>query len=171
MSLVVQMHGEPGSGKSTLAKALAPRLDALVLDKDVIKAALLRSGIAEAQAGPAAYEVYFALAQDIVRECRAVILDNPVFWPIVEERWKALARDVGSALLLVHCVGPDADELRRRLTQRNGLESQPREPLDLSRHPGAVETSYYPRLVLDTTRPLGDLVDEALQYVRGGVPA
>ena len=42
--IVVQMHGEPGSGKSTLARALAPRIDALVLDKDIIKAALLRSG-------------------------------------------------------------------------------------------------------------------------------
>ena len=171
MSMVVQMHGEPGSGKSTLARALAPRIDALVLDKDIVKSALLRAGLDEASAGPTAYEVYFALAEDFVRHGHSIILDNPVFWPRVEERWQALARSAGLPLLLIHCVCPDQVELRRRLQSRNGLESHPREPLDLRRHDGAVETAFYPRLVLDTTRPLDELVREAERYVHAGVPA
>ena len=44
--VVVQMHGMPGSGKSTVARELGQRIAAVVLDKDVIKAALLRSGVA-----------------------------------------------------------------------------------------------------------------------------
>jgi predicted kinase len=169
VTLIIQMHGEPGSGKSTLARALAVRIDAVVLDKDVIKSALLRSGASEADAAVAAYEVYFSLADDLARQGRAVILDNPVFWPRVEERWKALAAECRSELLLIHTVCPDRAELGRRLGSRNGLESHPREPLDLMRHPGAVETQHYPRLVLDTTRPLPEIVEEAMDYVQAGV--
>ncbi len=38
--LFVVVSGAPGSGKSTLARALAPRLDLPLLEKDVIKEAL-----------------------------------------------------------------------------------------------------------------------------------
>ncbi len=163
--LVVQMHGEPGSGKSTIARALAPHIEAVVLDKDVIKAALLRAGIAEEHAAPAAYDVYFAQADDLVRRGHSIILDNPVFWPSVEARWHAVCDSIGSSRLLIECVCADQAELSRRLATREALESQPRAPLDLTRHPGAAATPFQPRLVLDTTRPLADLVEEALAYI------
>jgi predicted kinase len=173
MTLVVQMHGEPGSGKSTLARALAPLIGAVVLDKDVIKSALMASPAdrTNADIGGAAYEVYFALADDLVAQGRSVILDNPVFWPRVEERWKALSHDAGSDLLLIHCVCPDREELQARLLVRDALASQPRSPLDLLQHAGAAETQHYPRLVLDTTRSLDEIVEEAAAYVFAGVTA
>jgi predicted kinase len=170
MPSVVQMHGEPGSGKSTIAKALAPRIDAVVLDKDVIKSALLRVGIVEAGAAAGAYEAYFDLGRDLVRQGRSVILDNPVFWPRVEERWMALAAEAGSPLLLVECVCADRAELERRLRTRDGRESNPREPLNLLRHPGAVATTHQPRLALDTMLPVEVNVARAAAYVLQGVP-
>lgn len=163
--LVVQMHGEPGGGKSTLARGIAPCIGAVVLDKDVIKAALLRAGLTEDQAAPGAYEVYFAQADDLVRRGHSVILDNPVYWPSVERRWLTLADRAGSPRLLIECACPDGAELRRRLATRHAVESQPRVPLDLTRHPGAAATSFQPRLTLDTTRPLDDLVAEAVRYI------
>ena len=171
MSIVVQMHGEPGSGKSTLARALAPRIDAIVLDKDVIKSALLRTGLSEQIAGSGAYEVYFDLARSLVEQHRSVILDNPVFWPRVEEKWLALTVAAGSPPTLIECICPDRDELVRRLATREGLESHPREPLALDRHPGSAPTSFQPRLTLDTTRPLQDLVEETVAYALAEVPA
>lgn len=171
MTVVVQMHGEPGSGKSTLARALAPRIGVVVLDKDIIKSALLHSGIAEHAAGPTAYEVYFNLAASLLGQGQAVILDNPVYWVDVERRWQQLACAAGSPLLLIHCVCPDRSELERRLVSRNGMASQPRTPLVLSDHPDAVEARHYPRLVLDTSRPLDELVEEATAYVHMGALA
>jgi len=162
---IVQMHGEPGSGKSTIARAIGVALPALVIDKDVIKAALLRSGIVEAQAAAGAYEVYFDLARHVVAQGRSVILDNPVFWPRVEENWKRLADDAGSPRTMIECVCPDQTELVRRLATRDALESQPRVPLDLRRHPGTIVIDCE-RLRLDTTRPLAELIDEALVYIR-----
>ena len=171
MSIVVQMHGEPGSGKSTVARAIAPRIDAVVLDKDIIKSALLRVGADEALAASGAYEVYFELAGDLVRQGRSVILDNPVFWPSVERRWLALSAVAGSRPLLIECVCPDRGELVRRLATREGLESNPRELLALQQHPGAAATVFEPRLTLDTTRGLTDLVGEAAAYVLAAAPA
>lgn len=45
--IVVMMAGLPGSGKSTLARALAERLPATVLDKDMIRAALFAPAYVE----------------------------------------------------------------------------------------------------------------------------
>lgn len=164
--IVVQMHGEPGSGKSTLARGIGARLNAVVLDKDVIKAALLRSGIPERDAGPGAYDVYFAQARAFGAQGHSVVLDNPVFWEPVEQRWLEIAALAGSPAILIECVCGDRAELARRLATREALESQPRAPLDLRQHPGAVATMFEPRLTLDTTRPLAELVDEAVAYVQ-----
>jgi predicted kinase len=164
--IVVQMHGEPGSGKSTLARGIGARLSAVVLDKDVIKAALLRSGIPEREAGPSAYDVYFAQARAFIAQGHSVVLDNPVFWEPVERRWLEIAAFAGSPAILIECVCGDRAELARRLATREALESQPRVPLDLRQHPGAMATRFEPRLTLDTTRPLALLVDEAVAYVR-----
>jgi predicted kinase len=141
------------------------------MDKDVVKAALLRSGVAEQQAAGGAYEVFFAQARAFVAAGHSVVLDNPVFWEPVERRWHEIAEFAGSPRILIECVCRDRTELARRLATRDAVESQPREPLDLARHAGAAPTSFQPRLVLDTTRPLDELVEEAMSYLRVGAPA
>jgi predicted kinase len=161
---VLQMHGEPGSGKSTLARAIGQRTGAVVLDKDVIKAALLRTGIAESAAAGGAYEAYFGLARHLVKQGHSVILDNPVYWESVESQWRTIAAGAGSPALMIECVLRDRDELRRRLAAREGLESQPREPLDLRDHPGSIVVDC-DRLTLETSRPLAELVEDALAYI------
>jgi predicted kinase len=170
-AVVVQMHGEPGSGKSMLARALAPRINAIVLDKDVIKSAILRAGASEALAASGAYETYFDLATSFIEQRHSIILDNPVFWPRVEERWLEASAAAGCPPILIECVCPDRDTLIQRLRSRNGRESQPREPLDLLRHPGASETRFVPRITLDTMRPIDQLVPDALDFIASRVAA
>jgi len=168
--VIVQMHGEPGSGKSTVARALAPRIGALVLDKDVVKSALLRAGAPEKLAAGGAYEAYFDLAEDIAGQGYSLILDNPVYWPLVEEKWVALCQRRGVPLRMIECVCGDRDELTRRLATRAARESQPRAPYRFDLASGIIEPSCE-RLVVDTTRPLDEIAEEALAYLRAGASA
>jgi predicted kinase len=163
--VVVQMHGEPGSGKSTLAKALGRALSAVVIDKDVIKAALLRSDISEHHAAPAVYEVFFALASDLARQGHSLILDSPVYWPTIEERGKKLAEDAHATPIMIECVCADRQELTGRLMTRETLESQSKVPFEPQRA-GVDFEPLSERLTLDTTRSLADLVAEALHYIK-----
>jgi predicted kinase len=170
MAVVVQMHGEPGSGKSTIAREIGRRLGAVVLDKDVVKDALMRStGLDIWEAGPAAYEVFYAVARGIVAQEHSVILDSPASWPIVHRRSREVADEVGAAYVMIECVCPDRDMLIERLTTRDAMISQPRAPL--AQRPDGVAEPACERLVLDTTRPLAEIVDEAMAYVEAGVPA
>lgn len=163
--LVVQMHGEPGSGKSTVARELGSRLGAVVLDKDVIKAALLRTGIAEKEAAVGAYEVFFSQARALVAAGQSIVLDSPVYWASVEQRWLEVADSAGSPRILIECVCPDDAELVRRLATRTALESQPRERLNPDRFPGIAETQFEPRLTVDTTRPLDEIISAAIAHI------
>jgi len=167
--LVVQMHGEPGSGKSAVARALGTALPAVVLDKDVLKAALLRAGIADPLAGMASYETLFDVAVAIVRQGHDIIIDCPVFWPMVERGSRRVADEAGATYVMLECICPDRDELRRRLATRDAPASQPRVPYDFSHTPGTIEPSCE-RFTLDTTRPLDEVVAAALGYIRAGVP-
>ena len=162
--IVVQMHGEPGSGKSTLARALAPRIDAVVLDKDLLKSGLLHAGMEDPVAGATSYDLFFALASDVLAQGRSVVLDSPVFWPIVEERSQAVARAAGAAYFMLECVCLDGAELERRLATRHALDSQPREVRNWRAVPGTIDPSCE-RLTLDTLRPLDELVAQAVAYL------
>ena len=162
--IIVQMHGEPGSGKSTMARELGRALDAIVLDKDVIKAALLRTGIAEAQAAPAAYEAFFGLSADLAAQGRSLVLDNPVYWPRIEETWLAIAERHDAARVMIECVCSNREELARRLAARESLESQPRVPFAPRKASVDFEPAS-PRMVLDTLRPVGENVERALAYI------
>lgn len=164
-ALVVQMHGEPGSGKSTVARAIGERLGLVVIDKDVIKAALLRVGIEEKAAAAGAYEVFFAQARAFVAAGHSIVLDNPVYWESVERRWLEVSDAAGSPRILIETVCADRVELTARLARREIVESQTRAPIDLARHRGSRATLFEPRMTLDTTRPLGENVDDAVSYI------
>ena len=98
------------------------------------------------------------------------MLDNPIYWLVALEKSRQLAVDAGAMYLMIECVCPDRSELDRRLQARDAMESQPRVPLDLNQHPGAIVTLDQPRLTLDTTRPFAELVDEAVAYVEHLTP-
>lgn len=162
--LVIQMHGEPGSGKSTLARAIASRLDLVVLDKDLVKSGLLASGIAEELAAPATYEAHFRLAEDFLRQERSIVLDSPCYWPEVERRGRELASTVSGRYVMIETVCPDREELARRLADRTRLESQPVAPFVGKLPTGASEPDGQ-RIVCDTRRALPELVDDLLELL------
>ncbi len=164
MAILVQMHGDPGSGKSTLARAIGRLLPAVVLDKDAISSANLRAGIEPSVAGAAAYEAMRELGADLLAAGHSVIFDSPCAWPMIEERGRALAARFGVVWAMVEtaCSDPVIDE---RLGRRSARESQPTVRADWYGRPGTYRPSCE-RLVLDSTRPVGELAIEGVAYLR-----
>ncbi len=164
MAILVQMHGDPGSGKSTLARAIGRLLPAIVLDKDALSSANIRAGVDPSLAGPAAYEAMRELGADLLAAGHNVIFDSACAWPIIEERGRALAARFGVVWAMIETACPDA-VIDERLGSRSGRESQPAARTSLYARPGTCRPSCE-RLVLDSTRPAGELAIDAVIYLR-----
>jgi predicted kinase len=179
VQVFIQMSGAPGSGKTTIANAIARCVDAVIIDHDITKSALLDADVPISIAGRASYEVLGALAEHLLKQGHSVIFDSPCFYEELLERGQRLAREAGAAYLYIECIVKDLDELDRRLRSRPSLRSQRvgvfSPPIDGTGEgvSGDVvfadwianmkrpEAGY---LVLDTTRSLEVCIDEAMEY-------
>jgi predicted kinase len=176
----VLIGGPPATGKSTLAMALAPRLDAAVLDLDVATAPLTRvvselAGVHDLDdpvlAGltrDARYDTLLGLAAANLAAGRPVVLVAP--FTLERSRvsaWAATTRRIPAQATMVWLY-LEPGELIRRLSER-GLardEGKLRDPasyltgLDLD--PPAI-----PYLALDAAQPTATLVSAVLDHLSG----
>ena len=181
VNYLVQMSGVPGSGKSELARQLARKLPAIMLDHDVTKSAILRSGVSESEAGAASYEVIKALSAQILHQGSSVIIDSPCLYAELVEHGMHTASQEAAEYKYIECQLADMDELERRLQARDTKPSQIQSLDQIFRHAGADPTlardliedwagrMQRPEdnwLLLDTSKPLAECLSEALAYVR-----
>jgi len=160
---LLQMAGVPGSGKSALARLIGASTGAVVIDKDVLKSALLDTGASEELAGPASYEAFFALAGHLLGQDRSVVLDSPSFWESIPKRGTAIAAERAVPYYFIECHCPDEAELRRRLRERPRMRSNPGE--DVLNGLPETHTPHGAYLRVDTTEPLERCLELALEYL------
>jgi putative transposase len=109
---LVVMAGLLGAGKSTLALALARALGWPVVDKDLFDAVARTAGVTQVSPTALAYDLAFALLQDMLVEQRlSAILDCPAVMADPVERGAQLAQQ-------------DASEVRRCLVGTVGFWSR-----------------------------------------------
>jgi predicted kinase len=157
------MAGVPGSGKSALARVIGRRTGAVVIDKDVLKTAALDAGVEEEQAGPAAYEAFFALADHLLGQGLSVVLDSPSFYDTIPAKGAATAAERQVPYYFIECICPDEAELARRLRERPRLKSNPgEEVLELGHRTVAPPGPY---LRVDSTQPIERCLELALDYL------
>jgi predicted kinase len=164
--MLVLMAGLSGSGKTTLASAIGRRMRWPVLDKDSIKAPLLELGASEELAGQASYVVMYQLARDLlVSQGFSLVLDTPTSYPRALQAFSEIAAEAGAALRIILCEA-DVTTRRVRLQTRESRVSQPAD-IGLQAGDGRITYDDLPSdtLTLDTTRPIDELVDEAVQYI------
>ncbi|MFB2552418.1 AAA family ATPase [Ensifer soli] len=173
-SNVILLVGLPGVGKTTLATALAARLGAEILSRDLIRDAIfpdrwLDYSPEQNQVGT---DALMAVLGYLLKRHRPpfLIIDGKPFSRAREvETILSLAAEHGAAVRVLHCDAP-LDVIRERLAR--GL-AQPvnqraeRTPQKAERIHGAFEPLAVPHLRLDMTTPLDDTVALAAAYVEG----
>ncbi|HEX8599429.1 MAG TPA: ATP-binding protein [Chloroflexia bacterium] len=168
--LLVALRGMPGSGKSTLGRAISKRLGWPIIDKDDVKD--LIDGHCD-DPGTLAYSVMFNIARRQLQQGLNVICDSPLTYASLYEQARRVADETGAKLVVLECVCSDEEEWRRRVDARRevglpGHHMSSWEKLQGYRQTveGKVE---YPvgedRLVLDTVRPFGELVEATIEFL------
>jgi predicted kinase len=184
--MFIQMSGAPGAGKTTIATAIAARIQAVILDHDVAKSALLNADVPVSLAGKGSYLVLGALAQHLLRQGHSVIFDSPCFYVDLLERGQRLAHEAHARYFYIECVVDDLRELDRRLRTRPrqasqvaGVQAQPTVGSGKTHIDEAVFRDWIANmkrpegeyLVLDTTQPLEACIEEAMDYLNQGKTA
>lgn len=168
------MAGLPGTGKSAIARRLAAELPAIVLDKDVVRAALFppdEIAYSTDQDDFCMSVILQAAAYILRREgARPVILDGRTF----SRRYQVdqvvdLARRLHKPLRIIECVCAD-ETARRRLEQDVAEGRHPSQNRNFGLYlaiRSRFESIQEPKLTLDTDGDLDECVRVALEYVRG----
>ncbi|WP_058763466.1 AAA family ATPase [Exiguobacterium chiriqhucha] len=169
----LQMSGFPGSGKSTLSREIARRLDAVIVDHDVTKTALLESTsqhpLDAALAGKIAYDLDWAIVEFQLSLARNVILDSPCLYDMMIERGLTITANSGATYRYIECLVDDVDVINRRLRERDRKLSQIRSvsPENFDR---TVASSKKPpnmhTLTIDTNRPLETYLLDVIAYLQ-----
>jgi len=170
---LIALAGLPGTGKSTLARALAARLDAPLLDKDAVRAALFRAE--ELEHSAAQDDLVMACIHRVVEflarqgRARAVVLDGRTYSRRAQvEALRALAERLGTPLALIECTAAP-EVARARLAHDVAHAAHPaanRTPELHERLRRAAEPIEGPKLVLATdAEPPEALLARALAFV------
>jgi predicted kinase len=121
---LVQMSGVPGSGKSTIAEEVTRQLNAIVVDHDDTKSAILSTGIENDQAGQASYEVIKAITAKFLGQGFSVIIDSPCLYRSLLEYGISTARKNGAEYRYIECKLDNLTLLNQSLLDRGSKPSQ-----------------------------------------------
>lgn len=168
--MVILFAGLPGTGKSYLAEKLTETIDAVVLDRDVIRDAIFPENDLDysEEQNEVASQVTYMVSRYILEGSpnRTVILDGRPFSrqsQVAEVQY--LARSTGHELRVIYCWAPD-DVVRRRLQEdARRMQVADRTIDKYYRIQRSFEPLVVDHLVLDTTNPVGELVLTVLEYI------
>lgn len=167
---LIAMKGFSGCGKSALSRALGKQLGCPVIAKDDIKDIL--DGHTP-EAGDLAYETMFNVARRQLLQGLDVICDSPLTYPRSYEKAQSVAAETHAALVIVECMCSDEHEWSRRINGRKQLHLPAHHQTDwdaLQSNRAKTERIMdypisHPRIIVDTVRPLGDIVAEIAQWL------
>ena len=167
----VIMAGLPGTGKTALAKALAQRLDGVVLSKDEVRAALFPRRAITYSGGQNDFcmSVVLMAAQRIAadRIMPFVFLDGRTFSRTHHVKQVARAAAlIGAGLSILHLHCPESLALERIKQDMERHPAKNRDPLLYFLVKSYFEPITLPKLEVDTSRRLEECVELCAAYLR-----
>jgi predicted kinase len=166
----IALKGLPGCGKSTVGRALSRQLGWPLIDKDDIKD-ILEARMPES--GPLAYATMFSIARRQLLQGLDVICDSPLNFPVSYEKARSIAEETGATLAIIECRCSDPQAWQRRIDARKALHLPSHHQTDWQAFqailPQMQATASYPiidpHLIVDTARPLAEVVDEIVGWL------
>lgn len=123
MPKLIILCGLPGSGKSTVGRLIAERLDAIILQSDLIRRELFPQRIYSSDESKAVYEVMLARSKAHLTSNTTVILDATFLQNAHRAAPIALADELDLACEIVHVVSTP-ELTKKRLDSRVGDPSE-----------------------------------------------
>ena len=165
---LLQLSGFPGSGKSTLAKHVSDLTNATVLDRDLIKAKMLETGLNNDDASSLSYDLLYELVDIYLSKKQSVIIDTPCYYMNIIKTGQSLAENHNCLYRYIECKVDDFKIIEHRLRTRERLISQikkkKKEHFDKHREHICYPDSSY--LILDTSQAINNY-DHVMSYLKG----
>jgi adenylylsulfate kinase len=171
--MLIAMAGLPGTGKSTLAHHIADALPAIVLDKDVIRAALFPPPWIEytTEQDDFCMSIMFQVSTYLLRKYphQPIILDGRTFsrhYQVIA--LKGFAEELQIPLKIIECVCSDETASQRLEAAASGQEKHLAKNrnyalyLQIKSH---FEPINEPKLVVNTDEDLAHSLDKCLNYI------
>ena len=166
----VILAGLPGTGKTALAKALAERMDGVVLSKDEVRAALFPRRAITYSSGQDDFcmSVVLMAAQRIAADHTVpfVFLDGRTFSHNHHVRQVVRAAgSIGAGLSVLHLYCPESLALERIKKDQGKHSAKNRDPLLYFLVKSYFEPITLPKLDVDTSRPVEECVAKCIEYL------
>jgi predicted kinase len=168
--MIVIMAGLPGTGKSTLARALADASGGIVLDKDVIRSVLFPPDYVEYsnEQDDFCQTMMLEIAEYLVKrhpELR-IFVDGRTFSRKYQlDGVLAAAGKLNVEWRIIECVCAEESAQHRLDAARFSHPARNRSFALYQRIRAQFEPIMYPKLVVDTDRPVEQCVAEAGEYL------
>lgn len=170
--MIIAMAGLPGVGKTTLARALAPHLDAVILDKDRVRIGLFGASHVDytTEQDDFCVDLMYRATIWLRHTSRApvVILDGCTYTRADQVvALRHLAVELGEPLHIIECTCEDTLALARIESDRtNGRHPAANRDARLYRQFQAAAVPIpEPKLLLDTGRPVAANITACLTHI------
>ncbi|NOX71966.1 MAG: AAA family ATPase [Candidatus Micrarchaeota archaeon] len=118
--MIVLLCGLPGTGKTSFGKALSEELDLFLLRTDEVRKKLSGSPSYSEEDKERVYDVFFLVAEYLVRAGKSVILDGTFYREKYRKRAKKLAETLTEEMKIVECTNKE-ERIKKWIEKRKDL--------------------------------------------------